>query len=61
MRYRAKIYPVENYHIIREKAFWVYRHAFSVAQAGRFIRRAYPYPKFVVEEPIADPIIKESK
>jgi hypothetical protein len=37
------------------KATWEYTNAASINQAGFFLRRRYPYPKYVVLEPVLDP------
>lgn len=55
MRYRARVLPLYEGHRQEEKATWEYTNAESIAQAGRFLRQRYPYPKYVVEEPIEDP------
>ena len=55
MRYRARVIPLYEGHRQEEKAFWEYREGDSIADAHRLLMRAYPYPKYFVEEPVADP------
>jgi len=60
LRYRARVIPLFEGHRQEEKATWEYTDAASIAQAGRFMRLRFPYPKFVVEEPVADPRVPEN-
>ena len=55
MRYQAQVIPLFEGRRQVAKATWEYTDAASVAQAGRFLRIRFPYPKYVVEEPVADP------
>lgn len=55
MRYRARVIPLKEGHRQEDKASWEYTDAVSITQAGRFLRIQFPYPKYIVEEPIIDP------
>ena len=55
MRYRARVIPLREGRRQEDKATWEYTDAGSIAQAGRFLRQRYPYPEYVVEEPVEDP------
>ena len=54
MRYRARVIPLFEGRRQENKATWEYTDAVSVAQAGRFLRIRFPYPEYVVEEPVLD-------
>jgi len=54
MRYRARVIPLYEGHRQIEKATWEYTDASSKAQAIRFLSKRFPYPRFVIEEPIED-------
>lgn len=54
-RYRAKIIPLFEGHRQPEKSSWEYTHAESPAQALHNLGIRYPYPNYVVEEPMIDP------
>jgi len=55
MRYRARVIPLREGRKQEDKATFEYTDAASIAQAGRFLRQRYPYPEYVVEEPVEDP------
>lgn len=61
MRYRATIYPLYEGHRQPSKRMTEYRHAASLEHAGRFFRRAFPYPEYVVEDVMEDPISETEK
>lgn len=55
MYYRATITPLVEYRRQVGKEVTRYTNAPSEAQAGRFLRIRYPYPKYVVENVVPDP------
>jgi hypothetical protein len=52
--YRGKIIPLYEGHRQENKAFYDRTQAFSVKQAQMFLIRRYPFPKYLVEEPLPD-------
>jgi predicted RNA-binding Zn-ribbon protein involved in translation (DUF1610 family) len=54
MKYRATIVPLYEGHRQVAKTRTEYTNAASESQAGRFLRIRYPYPKFLVENIVAD-------
>jgi len=53
-RYRARIIPLREGRRQEGKAFWDYTHAASINQASRFLGFRYPYPQYIVEQPVLD-------
>ncbi len=56
IRYRAKVTPLREGHKQLNQAKWQYASATSVSGALHFLMRRYPYPKFIVDTPIPDPV-----